>query len=121
MCRVLLPILRYYQPVSCLIFPQNRHVNGACKCGDANNAEVSFAYDEGLWCCKSSMESCKVKKYYDSDSDSVAEVVTCIGKAIPLTQLCFDHNNRTCNYFPGDPYRNRWASRSHKDICNDDK
>ena len=119
MCRVLLPILRYYQPVSCLIFPQNRHVNGACKCGDANNAEVSFKWDEGLWCCKSSKASCEVEKYADWDSD-VAEVVNCVGKAIPLEQQCID-NNKTCNYFPEDPFRNYYASRSHIDICNDNK
>ena len=114
---VLLPILRYYQPVSCLIFPQNRFGTGTCKCGDANNAEVSFRHDEGLWCCKSSKASCEVKNY------NGAEVANCVGKAIPLTQPCFDANTRTstCNYFPEDPFRNYWASRSHIDICNDNK
>ena len=116
---VLLTILRYYQSVSCLIFPQNRHWKDTCKCGDANNAEVSFGYDEALWCCKSSKASCEVEEYSKRFA-GVAEVVNCVGKAIPLEQQCID-NNKTCNYFPEDPFRNHLANRSHIDICNDNK
>ena len=119
---VLLPILLYYQPVSCLIFPQIRLSDGTCKCGDANITEVSFRSDQDLWCCKSSNDSCKVKKYAARNSE-VAEVVSCDGEAIPLTQQCFDNNKRTstCNYFHTDPFRNFFTSRSHIDICHDNK
>ena len=97
---------------------------GICKCGDANNNidEVRFGLNQGLWCCKSSNDRCKVEKYADWNSRT-ATVVSCVGKAIPLTKQCFDNNKRTstCNDFHTDPWRNFHSSRSHIDICHDNK
>ena len=96
-----------------------RYKTGTCKCGVGTNI-TEFKKDDGLWCCKSTKDDCKVEKL-DSDGDAI--VVNCIGHPIPLMQQCHDGDISTprCNYYPDDENRNFVAKRAFLDVCQDNR
>ena len=81
---------------------------------------TEYKVGDRLWCCKETKDNCTVEMI------GIRKVVTCIGKALRLTQQChgFENNSLACNYYPFDENRNvdyymDGCIRSYLDICND--
>ena len=86
-----------------------------------NGVESVLKYNDTRYCCPEPGEKC-IKDSYYSDW-SYFDDVLCNGIPLDFSQRCqFDHEEKpVCHYHPYDPYRNYKFSRSHMDICGDDR
>ena len=99
-------------------------MEGTCQCQEEGGQLQEFGFNDGLWCCKSTAENCKV---VESDFDGDPKTVKCTGKKLELSQQCHDQDPNTpiCNHYGDDKFRNGHveygAKRSHLNICNDNR
>ena len=87
---------------------------GQCICNhNGNKTGMSFDFDDGYWCCKTSTEECTVEGF---------DKVTCIGKQLKLSQSCLIDNIKqpVCNHYPLDKERSN-LRRSYLDLCGDNR
>ena len=80
-----------------------------------------MTYQDGNWCCS---EECTVVEYgQEFWNNGSAIIVNCTGTALSLKQQCKkeDKQSPSCNFYPFDEDRNSRATRSHVDVCKDNR
>ena len=75
---------------------------------------TEFAFGDRQWCCS---QECQIDEKHWSGRPLH---VTCTGKLKKLTEQCHINDNMTCNYYPS-AHRYRDNTRSHMDICDDNR
>ena len=78
-----------------------------------------MTYQDGNWCCS---EECTVVESYAKNWKG-NKIVNCTGAVLSLQQQCKkeDKQSPSCNFYPSDQDRNWIATRSHVDVCNDNR
>ena len=76
-----------------------------------------MTYQDGNWCCS---EECIVVENFGSGR---AKIVNCTGTHLNLQQQCKkeDKQSPSCNFYPFDEHRNLIPTRSHVDVCKDNR
>ena len=81
---------------------------------------TEMTYQDGNWCCS---EECTVVESYYYPWIKGNKIVNCTGTALTLQQQCKkeDKQSPSCNFYPSDVHKNSLATRSHVDVCKDNR
>ena len=76
-----------------------------------------MTFENGNWCCSEECTVVEADEYYG------VKIVNCTGAPLSLQQSCKreDKQSPSCNFYRSDEDRNWGATRSHVDICKDNR